>query len=480
MCGIYAAVGVENASAEIYLGLMHLQHRGQDATGIITYNSSSGEVHRAKNTGMVSDVLTEEKLKRLDGMSGIGHTRYPTVGTGDIREVQPFFIKKPDGIGLCFNGNIVNYPLLKKEIREKERVYLTSNSDAEVLLHLFASEYEKKDGIEGIFSAVERIHNDAIGGYSVSMIIANRGVLVFKDPNGIRPLAMGEKTVNGKKSVAFASESIALSINGYSNVTELKPGEVIIAEHNGKVHRRIIKAGKPAPCIFEWVYFSTAESTIAKVPVYDFRKTLGDYLAATVKAAIPKMDIDVVIPVPDTSRTAAIHLARTLNLPFEEGLIKNRYVHRTFIMPIQSTRENAVKLKLKPIESVIKGKNVLVVDDSIVRGTTSRRIVKLLRETGAKKVYFVSTYPPIKNPCYYGIDFQRTSELIAAGRTVEEIEKEIGADKLIFIDVKGLETALGSKNMCKACVSDEYPTSLDSAKELTKLREEHLAQISKC
>ncbi len=480
MCGIMGVAGTDEAAAEIYLGLVHLQHRGQDACGIITCDTATGEVYRVKDVGMVSDVLTEAKVKSLKGNIGIGHTRYPTVGVGDRREVQPFFVKKPDGIGLAFNGNIVNYPLLKKKLREERRVYLTSNSDAEAMLQIFADEYEKASGLESKFNAVKKVYEEVIGGYAVVIVIANKGVLAFKDPNGIRPLIMGEKQVNGNKSYAFASESTALTIQGYNNLSDLKPGEAVFADSNGNLHRKIIQAEKPAPCVFEWVYFSTVESVIEGKSVYEVRKNLGEQLAEKIKRKWPDLEIDLVMPVPDTSRPAANALARALGIPYEEGLIKNRYIGRTFIMPVQKMREDAVKLKLKPVDVTIRGKKVMVVDDSIVRGTTSRRIVQLLRNSGAKKVYFVSTFPPIISPCFYGIDFQHAEELIAASRTIEEVEKEIGADRLVYMDVEGLEKALGTKELCTACVTNNYPTSVEHTKELAELRKSHQAQMKGC
>ncbi len=484
MCGIFAVIGAENAAAELYVGMVHLQHRGQDASGMITFDFKHPDsgINISKSTGLVSDVFNEDKLSSVNGQMGIGHTRYPTVGVGDAKEVQPFFNRHPDGIGLAFNGNIVNYPLLKEKLREK-RVYLSSNSDAEVLLEIFGGAYGKsgEDCPEAAFSAVKAVHDDAIGGYSVVVIIANKGIVAFRDPNGIRPLLMGEKKINGKKGYAFASESVALSIQGYENIADLKPGEAVCVDKALKVHRKVVNAGEPAPCVFEHVYFSTVESVYEGKPVYEVRKKLGQELAAKARKRWPDLKVDIVIPVPDTSRPAANALAQALGVPYEEGLIKNRYIGRTFIMPVQKIRENAMKLKLKPVESVIKGKNIMVVDDSIVRGTTSKRIVGLLRESGAKRVYFLSTFPPIRNPCYYGIDFQSREELIANGRTIDEIEKEIGADRLIYMDVEGLQRAVGTDKMCVACVTGRYPTSIEHTKELAELRNNHIAQImSKC
>ena len=484
MCGIFAVIGAENAAAELYFGLVHLQHRGQDAAGIITFdfNDPNNGIKISKDLGLVSDIFDEVKLLAVNGQMGIGHTRYPTVGIGDVKEVQPFFNRYPDGIGLAFNGNIVNYPVLKEKLRRK-RVYLSSNSDAEVLLQIFSDSYGNGDGkgAEAIFNAVKEVQREVIGGYSVVALIANKGIVAFRDPNGIRPLLLGEKKVNGKKIYAFASESIALSIQGYENVRDLKPGEVVFVDKSLSLHSKVIEASQPAPCVFEYVYFSTVESVYEGRLIYEVRKRLGEELAAKVRKHWPDLEIDVVIPVPDTSRTSASSLAKALGVPYEEGLIKNRYIGRTFIMPVQKLRENAMKLKLKPIESVIKGKNIMVVDDSIVRGTTSKRIVELLRESGAKKVYFLSTFPPIRNPCYYGIDFQRKEELIAHGRTIDEVEKEIGADKLIYMDIEGLQRAVGTDKLCTACVTGEYPTTTEHTKELTALRKKHIAQItSKC
>lgn len=481
MCGIFGVAGAKEAATDIYMGLMHLQHRGQDACGITTCDLENGQVYRVKDVGLVSEILTEEKITAMKGTIGIGHTRYPTVGVGNKREVQPFFAKKPDGIGMAFNGNVVNYPVLKKKLKEQERVYFTSNSDAEVLLEIFSGEYAKSNGTEGIFRAVKKVYDQVIGGYAVIVLIANKGVLAFKDPNGIRPLSFGERQLNGRKSYAFASESTALTAQGYTGIQDLKPGEAVFASNSGQITRRVMEKEKPAPCSFEWVYFSTVESVIEGKPVYEIRKKLGEQLAAKVKKEMPGIKIDLVMPVPDTSRPAAHALANSLEVAYEEGLIKNRYIGRTFIMPAQKARENAVRLKLKPIESTIRGKSIMLVDDSIVRGTTSRRIVRLLRDSGAEKVYFVSTFPPIVSPCYYGIDFQRREELIASDKTNEEIKNEIGADGLVYMDVDGLTEAIGTSELCTACVSKTYPTSLRHADELAELRREHIAQATgKC
>jgi amidophosphoribosyltransferase len=476
MCGIFGVSGVKHASAEVYVGLVHLQHRGQDAAGIAVFNENNGSVGIVKEKGLVTSIFTEENIKKLQGSMGIGHTRYPTAGVNSITEVQPFFTHSANGVAMAFNGNIVNYPSLKNELQKKKKLYLSSDCDAEGLLEIFAEEYGKRTGANSVFKAVEKVHRKVVGAYSVIALLAGSGIVAFKDPNGIRPLVMGQRK-NGKMSYAFASESIALTIQGYNNLRDLKPGEAVFVDKSGKVHSRIVTKARHAACVFEWVYFSTVESVLEGQPVYTVRKRLGEELAAKIKKRWPKLKIDFVIPVPDTSRPAAMGLAEALGVPYGEGLVKNRYVGRTFIMPTQKVREAAMELKMKPIEIMLKGKNVMVVDDSIVRGTTSRRIVKLLRASGARKVYLVSTFPPIRYPCFYGIDFQHQEDLIAYKRKISEIEKTIGADKLIYMEMSALQRAVGIKGLCMACLSGRYPTSLRNSKQLAKLRKHHIGQV---
>ncbi|MBN2454081.1 amidophosphoribosyltransferase, partial [Candidatus Woesearchaeota archaeon] len=452
------------------------QHRGQDAAGMAVYNQKTGSVNIIKDKGFVYNVFNEKNLPALKGRIGIGHTRYPTAGVNSTTEVQPFFTHAANGIALAFNGNIINYPVLKERLRKKKKLYLSSDCDAEALLHIFAEEYRKKEGVASVFRAVSRIHNEVVGAYSVVALIAGRGILAFKDPNGIRPLVLGERK-NGRKSYAFASESIALTIQGYNNIRDLKPGEAVFIDINNNVHSKVVTKAKSAPCVFEWVYFSTVESVLEGEPVYNVRKRLGEELAKKVKERWPDLPIDIVIPVPDTSRPAAAGLAEALKVPYGEGLVKNRYVGRTFIMPTQKVRESAMELKMKPIEVMIKGKNVMVVDDSIVRGTTSKRIVKLLRASGAKKVYLVSTFPPIRHPCFYGIDFQHQEDLIAYKRKIKEVEKEIGADKLIYMDIDGLKRAVGTDKLCMACLTGKYPTTIRNSKRLANIRKDDIKRI---
>ena len=474
MCGIFAVTGSANASAELYFGMLHLQHRGQDAAGMAVYDKKQGSsIIREK--GMVADIFTQQKISTLSGDMGIAHTRYPTVGVNAVEEVQPFVLKHPSGIALAFNGNIVNYPILKTELNEQKGISMNSNCDAEALLHIFADAYEKDGGAEAVLNAVEKVYDRVIGGYAVVVLLEGKGILAFKDPNGIRPLLMGERK-NGEITHAFSSESIALTIQGYENIRDLKPGEAVFIDQEGKVHEKILRKDKHTPCVFEWVYFSTVESTLGEKAVYSVRERLGQELAKKVRKLWPDLDVDYIIPVPDTSRPAANSLANTLKIPYGEGLVKNRYVGRTFIMPTQKIREEALELKMKPIEPMIKGKKIMVVDDSIVRGTTSKRIVKLLKKSGAEKVYLLSTFPPIRNPCFYGIDFQNDEDLIAHEKKIKEIEVEIGADKLIYMDIDALKRAVGEENLCMACVTGEYPTDTKGSKTLAALRKEHLAK----
>lgn len=466
MCGVFGVIGSSQAAAELYIALTHQQHRGQDAAGIAT-SDSQGKLNVLKSRGLAIEIFSEENIANLDGGMGICHNRYPTAGYGDVKECQPFFLDK-EGIGIAFNGNIINYPYMKKQLEAAGREF-ESSSDGELLLYIFQEGYANG----GFFEAVRNVHEKLIGGYSVVGIIAGEGIFAFKDPNGIRPLLMGKRGT----AYAFASESIALSIEGYNDIQDLKPGEAAFIRKDMEAERRVVTAGEPRPCAFEFVYFSTVESKLEGIPVYQARSRLGQALARKAREKWPELEIDVVIPVPDTSRPAANALAKELGKPYEEGLVKNRYIGRTFIMPTQRIRENALKLKLKPIESVIKGKKVMVVDDSIVRGTTSKRIIRLIRDFGAEKVYLLSTFPPIRNPCLYGIDFTSEKELIAHGKTIKEVEQHVGADRLIYMSPEDLKECIGLKSLCMACITGEYPTPTGHAKEMQTQRQEDYAKI---
>ncbi|MBI3034192.1 amidophosphoribosyltransferase [Candidatus Woesearchaeota archaeon] len=471
LCGVFAVIGSSQAAAELYIALTHQQHRGQDAAGIATSNSS-GKLNILREKGLAVDIFTEDSIKALDGCMGIAHNRYPTAGYGDIKECQPFFTDN-NGIGIAFNGNIINYPFLKAQMEKEGRTFI-SNSDGELLLYVFSDAYTEK----GFFQAVRAVQEKLTGGYSAVGVIEGKGIFAFKDPNGIRPLLFGKRGNKSETSYAFASESIALSIEGYNQIRDLKNGEAVFIDKNLGVQSETTMAKQHKPCVFEFVYFSAVESKLEGKSIYEVRRRLGQALASKVRKHWPELEIDVVIPVPDTSRPAADSIAKSLGIPYEEGLVKNRYIGRTFIMPTQKIRENALKLKLKPIESVIRGKNVMVVDDSIVRGTTSKRIVQLLRDFGAKKVYLLSTFPPIRNPCLYGIDFTNEKELIAGSKTIAEIEREIGADKLIYMDTEDLKEAVGLESTCTACITGEYPTETGHAKEMQEQRQRDYQKIA--
>ncbi len=469
MCGIFAVIGSSQAAAELYIALTHQQHRGQDASGIVTSNGS-GKLNVLRGKGIAVDIFSEADIRSLDGFMGIAHNRYPTAGCGDVNECQPFF---EGNTGIAFNGNIVNYPSLKKQMESSGRSFF-SGSDGELLLYAFSDLYKK----HGFFSAVKTIQETFVGGYSVVGVIDGKGIFAFKDSNGIRPLVMGSrKDMDGKKSYAFASESIALSIEGYNSIRDLDNGEAVFISADLKVESKVVVAKERTPCVFEFVYFASVESMLEGLPVYGVRRGLGKALAGKVREKWPGIDVDVVIPVPDTSRPAAVSLAQNLGVPYEEGLVKNRYIGRTFIMPSQKIRDTALKLKLKPIESVIRGKKVMVVDDSIVRGTTSKRMVRLLRDFGANKVYLLSTFPPIRHPCFYGIDFTNEKELIACGKTIDEVEKEIGADRLVYMDPEALKDVVGLKGLCMACITGIYPTSTDDSKEMQEQRQKDYEEM---
>lgn len=479
MCGILAIYGKRNIVSEVYQGLIALQHRGQDSAGIITYDEM---FHLKKGNGLVTRVFNEKNLTRLTGKIGIGHVRYPTIGPGSPEDAQPFFINAPFGIALAHNGNVTNYYELRKDLAECHFRQLNSYSDAEAILNVLADEIEKSNvnnfTAEDFFKAVKGVFQRVRGSYSVVGLIAGKGLFAVRDPYGIKPLVFGRK----RNSFAFASESVALDLIGYKTVRDVKPGEAIligtIGERRTQVYSKEIMVKKHTPCIFEWVYFARPDSVIDGIGVYEARLRLGKYLADECRQAGIKPD--VVIPVPDTARAAAASLATALGIPEREGLIKNRYIARTFIMPRTENRALSVRQKLNPIRSEIFNKKVLIVDDSIVRGTTSREIVNLVRSSGAKEVYFAVTSPPLRFPCVYGIDMMTRGEFIAKQYSISAIRKTIGADVLIYQTYTGLIDAVrGSKKdqeFCTACFNGCYPTQL-SRKEL---RQMECARMSQC
>lgn len=441
MCGIIGVVAKGPVNQTLYDGLTVLQHRGQDAAGIVT--ADNDRLYMRKSNGMVRDVFTEQQMGRLRGSMGIGHVRYPTAGSSSSSEAQPFYVNSPYGICLGHNGNLTNTSLLRRQLIEEDLRHLNTNSDSEILLNVFAGELQKlgKRDIdeEDVFSAVTSLHKRCTGAYAVVGMLAHYGVFGFRDPWGIRPLVLGErKTLMGSEYM-LASESVALASLGFELLRDVEPGEAIFISRNGELRSKICADQvKLAPCIFELVYLARPDSIMDGISVYKCRLRMGEKLSGKIKRVWPEHDIDVVIPVPDTARTAALELANHLGVHYREGFIKNRYIARTFIMPGQMQRNRSVRQKLNAIGLEFKDKNVLIVDDSIVRGTTSGQIVQLAREAGAKKVYFASAAPPVRHANVYGIDMPTRNELIAYNRTEAEICEAIGADWLVYQDLDDL------------------------------------------
>lgn len=476
MCGIIGISSTENVVQEIYDGLLTLQHRGQDSAGIMTYD---GQFHLKKGNGLVRDVFHSKNMMRLTGPVGIGHTRYPTAGTYRSAESQPFYVNSPFGIALVHNGNLTNYDQLKKEVRANDQRFLNTESDSEVLLNVVANEMRRLDVKQmkpaDIFKAMSTVFKRVKGSYSVIALIAGHGLLAFRDPYGIRPLLLGKKDSKMTSDYVVASESVALDTLGFEYESDIQPGEVVFIDKQRNVHRKICVT-KPqwAPCLFEYVYIARPDSTLDHINVYKTRLRLGEYLAEKIKNA--KLDIDVVCPVPDSARSSAIPLANKLGVRYREGLVKNRYIGRTFIMPDQKERKRSIRFKLNPLPLELKGKNVLLVDDSIVRGNTSKKIVEMVRNAGAKKVYFASCAPPLVSPCVYGVDMPTRKDFIAYNLKVETIAKVIGADRVFYQDLKDLVKAahIGNKKItgfCGACFSGKYPTADVNEKVLREAEE---------
>lgn len=439
MCGIVGVYGHQYVAQDVYDGLVTLQHRGQDAAGIMTYDGEKFKTR--KDYGLVKEVFHTRHMQRLTGYVGLGHTRYATIGTGDLEEVQPFLGSAPFGLMMVHNGNLFNSHELKKEIFEKDHRMVNSDSDGEVILNMLSKALTKQNAEliepEHVWKAVESVHKRSKGAYSVLTYIARQGFLAFRDPHGIRPLVFGKRENGLTTEYIFASETVTLDILGFEYIDDVKAGEAIfIDEKERKIHRKIITHKTATPCVFEYVYFARPDSIIDGISVYKFRLRMGQKLAKKVMAA--KLDIDVVMPIPDSSRSAALALADTMDLKYREGLVKNRYIGRTFIMPGQETRQKSIRYKLNPMPLEIKGKKILLVDDSIVRGNTSRKIIEMVREAGAEKIYFASYAPPVKYPNLYGIDIPTIKELIAAHASEEEICKQIGADALFYGDIEDM------------------------------------------
>ncbi len=450
MCGLVGVVTSDDVGVCLYDTLTVLQHRGQDAAGIMT--SDHGKLNLRKDNGLVKDVFRTRHMRRLTGQMGIGHVRYPTAGSSSPALAQPFYVNSPYGLSLTHNGNLTNTAELSRELFKEDLRHMNTDSDSEVLLNVFAHELQRQGKMqplpEDVFNAVAGVHRRCRGGYAAIVMLAGYGIVGFRDRNGIRPLVFGSrKNADGKLDYMIASESVALDSQGFQLERDVAPGEAVYIDIDGHIHSRVCAdPGEHTPCIFEHVYFARPDSLMDSISVYKARLRMGEKLADKLKRLRPDHDIDVVIPIPDTSRTSALELANRLGLKYREGFVKNRYIGRTFIMPGQNQRRKSVRQKLNAIDLEFRGKNVLLVDDSIVRGTTCRQIIQMAREAGAAKVYFASAAPAIRYPNVYGIDMPAASELIAAGRTEKEVEELIGADWLIYQDLDDLIAAASEGN----------------------------------
>ncbi len=481
MCGIVGVVSNAPVNQLIYDALLLLQHRGQDAAGIVTQQERKFFMHKAK--GLVKDVFRTRNMRALPGNCGLGQVRYPTAGNAySEEEAQPFYVNAPFGIVLVHNGNLTNAHALKDELFSTDHRHINTESDSEVLLNVLAHEIEKTTrGLPlqpvDIFAAVRNVHRRVKGSYAVIALIAGHGVLAFRDPFGIRPLCMGKGVEQGVQTVMLASESVALEGTAHIFERNIEPGEAVFVDLQGTVHAEQC-ADKPQlnPCIFEFVYLARPDSVMDGISVYQARLNLGEALAKRVISTVPPNEIDVVIPIPESSRPSAAQLAQLLGLPYREGFVKNRYVGRTFIMPGQSVRKKSVRQKLNAIVSEFKGRNVLLVDDSIVRGTTSREIVQMARDAGARRVYLASAAPPVRYPNVYGIDMPTSTELVAHNRTVAQIQQIIGCDALIYQDVDGMRKAIGKlssriKDFDASCFDGVYVTGDITSADITRLNE---------
>ena len=467
MCGIIGVAGKDESIHYLVQGLLHLQHRGQDAAGVLVEDISQSKLHLYKDKGLVNDIFKAETMPSMDGAFGIGHVRYTTSGSGTIKEAQPFLTEHQGlSIGIAYNGNLVNASKLKQSLEEKGCCFDTQ-SDGEVLLQALAHSMPQSDCLwTALKQGVKKLHEQVVGAYSVVGLIQGKGMFAFRDPQGIRPLVIGRE--EGSDSLAFASESYPLEYLGFYDMEDLQPGELLFIDHELNIKREMIQKKQARHCSFEYVYFAKANARLDANEASRVRSDLGKSLAEKVRerGLMP----DVIIPVPNTSMPAAMSLAWSLGVPLEEGLIRREHSGRTFIMPSQMTRDKAVSQKLAPVASVFRNRTVLLVDDSIVRGTVSRRIVQLAQHHKAKKIIFASTFPPITSPCFYGIDMPDPNELIARSRSIEQIEKEIGADVLVYNSVHDLKTALGHSNLCLACLNGEYPTDISESSTLQASR----------
>jgi len=481
MCGVVGIISTHKPVAgELYDSLIHLQHRGQDAAGIMTYNQ---RFHVKKGTGLIRDIFDQQNMARLQGNIGIGHTRYPTVGGFSVEEAQPVMTHVPYGIAMAHNGNLVNYSELVHEVSSQDHRHINSSVDIEVVLHIFAHALDHPDldtsklpFFDQICRAVEIVFDRVSGAYSVIGAIMNKGMIVFRDPHGIRPLTKGiRKNEDGTIDHIFASETTMFYALGFEPDGNVSPGEVIFIDEVGRVHNRILRNEQFTPCVFEYVYFSRPDSIQNEISVYRSRLRMGQNLANKWKEQYPEITPDIIIPAPSTANTAALSFANEMGVRFSEGLYKNPFIGRTFIMPGQEMRKKSVRYKLVPQEFEIRDKDVLIVDDSIVRGNTSKEIVRMVREFGAKKVYFVSACPPVRFPCFYGVDMPTREELTAARRSIDEIKEYMGADILMYQEIDDLAEAVtrkGEHNIdrpCMACLDGKYITGDVDAKKMDSM-----------
>ncbi|MBF6023866.1 amidophosphoribosyltransferase [Lysobacter niastensis] len=467
MCGIIGIVGHNDVAAQLYDGLTVLQHRGQDAAGIATAYGNKLRVH--KGNGLVSDVFDEKSMSLLEGRVGIGHCRYPTAGSEGSDEAQPFYVNSPFGIALAHNGNLINTDALRREVFEQDRRNVNTDSDSEVLLNVFAHELGTQKALnpEVAFKAIEGVNRRCIGGFAVVATVLGLGMVAFRDPNGIRPLVLGKRTSGGQDEYAVASESVALDLLGFERLRDVRPGEGVVVTARGELFtRQCAEPRQHTPCIFEYVYFARPDSMMDEVSVHKARMRMGQKLGEKILRLRPDHDIDTVIPIPDTSRDAALEISNVLGVKYREGFIKNRYVGRTFIMPGQGERAKSVRRKLNPIPLEFRNRVVLLVDDSIVRGTTSRQIVQMARDAGARKVYLASAAPAVRYPNVYGIDMPSAEELVAHDRTDDDVQQLLGCDWLIYQDLEDLEEAVsGPKKRIdhfdSSCFNGEYVTGIE-------------------
>ncbi len=481
MCGFIGLIGTDAPVQEIHDGLLAIQHRGQDAAGIVAYD---GSFHLRKGEGLVRDVFEPSRMRDVRGSMALGHVRYPTIGSGGEEDAQPFVVTHPFGIAMAHNGNVANYAGLRSRLLRHGRRHLLSRCDVEIILNVFADALARQCAggpfsTEVFRAAVAEVHAQVEGAYSVTGFIAGEGLFAFRDPHGIKPICFGRRVGEGGKVIyAVASESVVLETLGYEIEHRPHPGEAIFIRQNGEVTFEQVTPPRFRPCIFEFVYFARPDSTIDSMSVYRVREGMGRALARKVQRL--GIEADVVVPVPESARPAALEMARELDWPFREALVKNRYVGRTFIMPGNEARARSVRHKLNVIASEVEGRSVLLVDDSIVRGTTSRQTIEMVREAGAKRVYLASTAPPVAHPCVYGIDMSTRKEFIARDRSHEQVAEQLGAEAVIYQDLEDLvesareEAGVALEDTCHACFSGHYPTGRIDAKALLEVEEERL------